>query len=420
MKIMARNDSNAQTAVAPQQHDLLQLADSCVKCGLCLPHCPTFDLARVEAESPRGRVGLIQGLAADRLRPGDALTRHLEQCLSCGNCESVCPANVRFGELMDKGRAELRYKGSQAPTLERALLRFAGSRRLQRLAGQISGLARLGQRLLPASLRRLAALLPDQAPARLAGRYRTTGSRGHVALFTGCLGPLLEPRALADSIAVLNAAGFDVEVPKDQACCGALALHAGYPDEARRLMARNIRAFSGTGADAVIFTASGCGATLREYGRLNGKPAGADFAGKAQDICHFLAGTGWRPPRASSPDRVAVHLPCTMKNAVGQHDATLQLLAGVADVRSLPGNSRCCGAAGASVVSHPAVADTLRAGKLTEIADSGATEVVTSNVGCARHLQAGLNQSGIEYRVSHPVSVLARVLRKGSPGVPDL
>jgi len=394
----------------PPESFPLELAERCVKCGLCLPHCPTYVLAGVEGESPRGRIALMQGLATGRLEAGPALARHLESCLGCRACEPVCPAGVPYGELIDAGRALLRERGVQPPPaarlpgwlllrprLLRATMRIARLPGVHALARRLGGLPARAMDLLPAGTR---------APRSATSLPRGDGARGDVFLFAGCAGAAMDGRSLDDTRLVLQAAGWRVQMPTRQGCCGAIDLHAGRPDDARRLAARNLAAFPGDAP--VVACASGCAATLLEYARLAGDP-GARFATRVRDPAELLADV----PLALGPGRyrrVVMHVPCTQRNVTRTATATRRLLARIPglEIRELPAG--CCGAAGEHFLSHPETADALLAPLLRWLAEDPPDAVVTSNYGCAIHFAAGLRRAGVQVPVLHAASVVASAL----------
>jgi glycolate oxidase iron-sulfur subunit len=258
-------------------NDLLANADLCVKCGLCLPHCPTYNKTQNENESPRGRIALIQAWAGNHLEASKKLIEHIGNCLLCRSCEQVCPAEVPYGKLVNDFREQI--KDERESTLAVSLLktvshnkianrmaqlglRFYQSFALQKTARflKLPGLLRLGtmDRLLP----------EDQKTAAmpLATYYPATGAvKGNIGLFTGCMGALLDQQTITAAIKVLNAVGFNVSVPEQQTCCGALALHDGDKKTFEQLAAINCSAFSGSNLDAIVTIASGCGGQLQEY-----------------------------------------------------------------------------------------------------------------------------------------------------------
>ena len=389
-----------------------------MKCGLCLPHCPTYGLSRDESESPRGRIALVQGLIGGELRGDDRLWGHLDRCLGCRACEPACPSGVRYGRIIDRARelqVASRPAWRTAPTsvLLHALAhapRHASTRRLLRFL-QSTGAAGLAARWGPRGLARLAGLAPPLTPTH---RWRPVytaagpGPRRRVGLFTGCVGRLAEQQALLAAVRVLNRLGIDVEVPPAQVCCGAIHQHTGRPAEARRLVERNRAAFAGRGLDAVVWLSSGCGAQLAEHGHLSEDAADAGPV----DVCAYLLDLEW--PEAAAlrplPERAAVHEPCTLRNVLREGPAASALLRRIPglEVEALPGNERCCGAAGTYFLSQPGNADRLREPKIAALRALAPRYLATTNVGCALHLAAGAREAGLDLEVVHPVQILDR------------
>ncbi len=389
----------------------LDLADRCVKCGLCLPHCPTYRLSGVEGESPRGRIALMQGVASGRLEPGDALRRHIDQCLACRACESVCPADVPYGQILDAGRAMLAQttKSAGAASPLRWLLRRPGLAGALVNLARFTGIGRIGA--LPGGLGRAISLLPPEArPFRPSGSCTGQAGRGRrVQLFTGCVSRAMDGRTLDDAVRLLEAAGFAVHTPAGQVCCGAMDQHGGRPSVARQLAASNIRAF--VGSEPVACVATGCAATLGEYGRL--APAGGEaFSHRVRDVSELLADA---PLDFQQPSwrRVALHIPCTQRHVTGTGEATRRLLKRLPGVEMIELPAGCCGAAGEMFVTRPALSDALLAPLVQALAAEPPDVVATSNVGCMLHLAAGLRRAGVDVPVLHPVSVMAAALVPG-------
>jgi glycolate oxidase iron-sulfur subunit len=391
-----------------------ELADRCVKCGLCLPHCPTYAVEQVEGESPRGRIALMQGVASGRLEPGPALLRHLDRCLGCRACESACPATVPYGELLDAGRAMLAERGVRPAratialrallTRPRALRAATGMARLPgvaALAHRAGGLAARATEMLPARTR-----TPGAFAEGGGGRDPQSGL-GDALMFTGCVGGTVDGRTLDDARSALETAGWQTRAPRAQGCCGAMHLHGGDPARAAALARANIAAFPGDGP--VVACASGCNATLREYARLAGAP-GAQFAARIRDPAELLAQSDLSPGPAPWPT-VALHIPCTQRNVTGTAPATRRMLARLPglEVRELPAG--CCGAAGEHLLREPALADALLAPLLDALAADPPGALLTSNIGCALHFAAGLRRAGLEVPVLHPVSAFAAALQ---------
>lgn len=393
---------------------LAQTADRCVRCGLCLPHCPTYREARHEAESPRGRIALIQGWAEGNLEASPPLLAHLDNCLECLACERACPTLVPFGDLMDQARSAT---WRAAPAWRRAL-RDAWLAALASPAGAIlavilgrvyrlSGLAHLtawgGIQRWPklAALHRLASQF-ERFPRMAAITPVPPGSGIPIGLFLGCVARSAQPGAIEASMRVLEGLGFEVRIPKGQTCCGALHRHNGRPEGADRRLNRNARAFTGL---TTIGLASACSAELRVHPELS----------TTQDLCRFLADHDWpaRVHLAPLPQRVAVHVPCSQRNRLGDEDAAFALLRRIPAITLVPlaDNPFCCGAAGTYLLQRPILSRALLAPKIGDLAALQAPILVTTNTGCALHLAAGTREAGLRIEVLHPVELIARQLR---------
>lgn len=361
------------TAVNSDDRTTLRaMADRCVKCAQCLPHCPTWRLDRDEAESPRGRIALIEALAEGF--EGDArFTGSIDRCLGCGQCEAVCPATVPYGALLKIARASVAQP--RAEWRGRLLRGLVARPRLFRAL--VVPLLRLFARS------GLHAALPKRTDAAPTAGIYGTGERGEVFLFTGCIATALDGATLRASCDALVDAGYRVVVPDGQGCCGALHQHAGDRNTATRMADHNRAAFAG--ANPIVVSASGCGAELaRDPG----------LGARVTDISALLRASA--PPRAAAPGTV-IHTPCTLATT-NARDAVAQMLTGAA-ITSTQG--RCCGGAGEYLLRHPRDAARLREQVLDEIGD--ASTVCTSNIGCALHLRAGLAARGRTAEVIHPV-----------------
>lgn len=409
-------------APAPATRDSgfpLRDADLCVKCGLCLPHCPTYGLSGHEGDSPRGRIALMQGLVSGVLQVSPKLEAHLDGCLSCRACEPVCPAKVPYGKLIDAGRAELRGRRPGGAVAARIAGTLLASRPLRNLLGallwlyqrlQVSRALRgtPGRWFTGTRLGRAEALLPRLTWPRTI--EQAIGENApKVLLFTGCTGQWLDGAALRDTVKVLNRIGYHVGIPRDQACCGALQQHAGLVKDAATTAARNLRAFGGE--LPVLSFASGCGATLLDYAHL--LEQGGRFAARVQDVSAFVLAC-WPEDLAlkALPARVAVHTACTLKNVMKADRAQGALLRKIpqAELVELDPAQHCCGAAGSYMLTQPQAADALRDRKLDALARLKPDYLVSGNIGCSMHLAAGLRQRGIAMEVLHPMSLLARCL----------
>ncbi|WP_405231826.1 glycolate oxidase subunit GlcF [Lentisalinibacter salinarum] len=383
---------------------------TCVHCGFCNATCPTFQVLGNELDGPRGRIYLIR-----RALEGGEVTRetqiHLDRCLTCQACETTCPSGVRYHELLDIGRARVdaRVRRPLAERMQRRALRFLfGSRRLLRAVLQLGNAFRF---LLPPDLRRR--LL---APGR-AGPWPTPRHRRRMIALNGCVQPVVSPGIDRAAARLLDAAGVSL-TPAPPGCCGAMDYHLGDQDGGLALARQRIREWShalDAGAEAVVITATGCGAFVQDYERLFAddpelaEPA-RRVAAAARDIGRVLAAEELPPLRPpQSPARggkVALHCPCTLKNALGEGDTVRELLArqGV-DLAPVGESIACCGSAGAYSLLQPVLSERIRERKLADLEAGEPAEIVTGNIGCLHHLAAGTDRP-----VRHWVELLAERL----------
>ena len=331
-------------------NDLLADADLCVKCGLCLPHCPTYNKTQNENESPRGRIALIQAWAGKHLETSEKLVEHIDNCLLCRSCERVCPAVVPYGRLIDnfRGQVKANKKSSLAGSLLKEVSHNKTSNRLAQSGlsfYQSSGLQKAARFFkLPELLRldKVDRLLPgrsDRTPLKRNYVSAISPAKGNVGLFIGCMGSLLDHETVNSAVKVLTAAGFNVQLPEQQTCCGALDRHDGDIEKAEQLAAINCSAFAGNDLDAIVTIASGCGSQMQEYQQ-------AEFAGKVIDISQFLIKSGSNladqlTPLAAS---VCLHTPCSLKNIMREEQGAMKLLQQVPGIKmtSLPASIQCC------------------------------------------------------------------------------
>lgn len=409
-------------------------AARCVACGLCLPHCPTYRETRTENESPRGRIALMRALARNELPLTARLESHLSLCLTCRNCEDVCPADVRYGNLIDSARALIEARRPRSftqrvlrkATMDGLIARPANLRVLGNALRlyQKSGLQRVlrSTRLLRLlRLERWENQLPQIPPQpKWQQRYSAQSTyRGKVGLFTGCATAIFDRETLTAAIQVLTRLGYDVHVPHGQVCCGALHLHAGEPEKAAALIRRNIDAFCPEQIDAVISTASGCGATLVEYADyLPNDPRARAFSTKFSDINRFLSDIDWPADirLASLNTHIAIHDPCTLRNVLHDETQPYRLLEKIpgTKVSELPENNLCCGAAGVYFLTQANMAESLRTTKLKELVHLKPDILATSNIGCALYLSHGIREAGLNIDVVHPIVLIDRQLQVAS------
>lgn len=432
---MNGNPDIIRTDTENKTKQLIEESNRCVACGLCLPHCPTYRLLQSEADSPRGRIALINGVVTKRIPLNKTFIQHIDRCLTCRACESVCPNNVAYGNLIDHAReiikaSETSLQNGQRPRnqppdffqtmLTRWITRPA---RLEQLRGLIallqnSGTLPLLQRIGLSSQSAIARMLKQlpsitfpvdkQHRPRIFQRswqafYPAIGQeKGQVGLFLGCIARITDAQTLNAALYVLNHIGYSVHVPDRQTCCGALHQHAGEPEKAELFMQQNRQAFSGLEIQAVITTASGCGVQL--------SATGESFP--ILDISKFLLqAVDWNTiPLKPLPQTIAVHDPCSLRHVLHGQDYPYQLLAHIPDAQVvfLADNDQCCGAAGTYCIEQPALSDRLLDAKMEALIQSSAKMLATSNVGCAMHLAGGLRGRHDPVEVLHPVTLLAR------------
>jgi glycolate oxidase iron-sulfur subunit len=379
---------------------------SCVSCGLCLPHCPTFRVSGEERYSPRGRIEAMRQVHLGG-RPADsAFVDMMDTCVQCRGCETACPSGVAFGRLMESTRETLATEAGYVPRWKRLGYALLGRHRLV-LAGSSALALAQRARLVPATLaRRLG--VPARLPARRP-RLRPTG--GDVWLFTGCVMDAWQRDVHADAIAVLEAVGAGVALPgSGAACCGALHSHAGLSADARALARRTMAAFPG-GAPILVDSA-GCGAQLKDYGHLLDTEEARRFSARVLDVHEWLAARADRLPAAApgaARPRVAIQDPCHLRHVQRAHLPVRTVLAPYADLVELDDDGLCCGAGGAFAVFHRDLAAEVRERKLAALQRSGGGGMVASaNPGCQLHL-AG---AGVDAR--HPLSIVAEAAGLGS------
>ena len=417
--------------------------NSCVHCGLCLPYCPTFSELGTEMDSPRGRIFLIKSLAEGRIALGDATVAHLDLCLGCRACETVCPSGVPYGQLIEAARAEIERQRPGGPM--RRLFRWVNFSlllahpRMLRLAAaglrfyQASGLQRLARasgllRLLPGPLAQWEPLLPTLPPAAdraplppvfAAGPPK----RGAVAMLAGCIQQVAFGPHNRATARVLSANGFEVRVPREQGCCGALHAHAGEHATAVELAKRAIEVFEAAGGEHVIVNTSGCGAHMKSYGALLADdPAWRDraarFAARVRDVSEFLASEPLRGPLRPVRRRVTYHDPCHVVHGQKVRTQPRALLAQIPglEVVELREADWCCGSAGTYNLTQPEMATRLQERKVANIVATGAQAVVTANPGCIIQIAQGLGARGARVEVKHIVEILDEAYAEPAPG----
>ncbi|MFN7017828.1 MAG: (Fe-S)-binding protein [Fimbriimonadales bacterium] len=392
----------------------------CIHCGLCLQACPTYVSTGQEAESPRGRIYLMRQVYEGRI--GWAQARpSIDACMGCLGCQTACPSGVPYAKLIEAARAEVerhartplqRFVRKQAisnftnPARLRLLLRVGravGMRRAPRWMTKLLGASESAVQLPP---------LPAKKPP-FQTVYPASGTpKARVGLLLGCAQQVLFDRVHRATIGMLTLAGYEVHVPRGQGCCGALWVHNGYPQEARRNAHRLFQAFRAV--DYIVVNAAGCGATMKEYGLLFQRtPLQADaeaFARRVRDVHELLYESDLPDPKRDDSLCVTYHDACHLVHGQGirhQPRALLQRLSGL-KLMEMEGAEMCCGSAGIYNLLQPRLARDALQRKVRHIRETGATLVASANPGCTLWIRQGLREAELPIEVLHPVEILAK------------
>lgn len=408
-------------------------ARSCIHCGMCLEACPTYLLTRLETESPRGRIHLMEELAAGNVDATPALRSHLDRCLACRACEAVCPSGVGYGALIENARTAIAsYDAPHRPLAARLLRRvllgvLADPGRLAAAAAVLGLYERTGLRALlrrtgiaprlPRGVRRLETLYPPLGRPR----YRAPAAPAHpttrAGLLLGCVMRVAYGDVHTATARVLTRLGVEVVDAPAQVCCGALHAHSGERAGAIALAKRNIEAFEAAGVDVVVVDAAGCGAHMKGYGHLLADDArwrerAEDFSARVRDVTELLAALGDGRSFGRLELTVTYQEPCHLAHAQRIRTAPRALLSRVEglQLREMKDSDVCCGSAGSYNLIQPALAEALLERKLDDIAATGAEVVVSANPGCMLQVSSGLARRGQKMPVLHVVEVLDRAM----------
>lgn len=376
-----------------------EAAQQCVKCGLCLPHCPTYQVAKNENESPRGRIALMQGAVREQVPITEKLLYHLDTCLACRACEAVCPAHVPYEELITSTRSWLNFKKFQKPQwLERALI-FIFARSSLRNA--------LAKCLKLFSKYKLTTVKNHQ-PAQT-----VSITKGKVLLLSSCASSAFDQQLTQDAKYLLTQLGWQVVLPESNYCCGALALHAGELTQAQQQAQQQIEQWNKTQPDFIVTLTNGCHATMQEYAHapLNQTIPAIPLITIEEFLLKELSITDLKIK--PTKQKVIVHTPCTLRNAIRKPDITLQLLQKIPGLTCIPlplSVSGCCGAAGTYFLRHAEIAEQLVSPIVNFVQENPAEIFVTTNIGCSLHIQETLIKNKKEILSLHPISLLANHL----------
>lgn len=408
MKLRARG-----TGTLTVRPDGLGLDDdelaACVACGLCLPHCPTYRVTGLEIASPRGRIAAMQAVQVDGAPIDAAFERYMNECVQCRGCEAACPSSVPFGHLMEGTRSALAQRAPTAAKPVQRLLEWVGYRVVLPRHGLLLALtwimiAAQKLRVLPARLG-----MPDIAIRELrkplTPRPPQPGVAHDAYLFTGCVMDAWQREVHRAAIDVAEATGARLALPaRGGACCGALHAHAGRSSQARTLAKRVMASMPGDAP--IIVDSAGCGAAMKEYGRLLATPEAERFSARVVDFSEWLVARGI-PPLRNTGRTVVVQDPCHLRHVQRTHLAVRTALSAAYTVRETQDDGLCCGAGGVYSLTQPVLAEQIRDRKVAALLHAAGSEdlvVASANPGCLLHLR------GAGLRVEHPAVLIAQAL----------
>lgn len=443
---MEAGSAGAMPACSPMADTLKRTLDydqltNCMRCGFCLPACPTFRETGIEAESPRGRIALMKAVVDGIMEPDPQFETQMNHCLGCRACEPTCPADVKYGQLIEQAKDAVEkhtvshrwwvklarkaaFKGV-FPYQNRMRL-VGGALRLYQRSGLRSVARNVGiMKLFPAHMRDMEKIMPDASYKGVIEKIGTlhpaVGEKiATVGLFRGCIMDILFTETNINTVRLLNAAGFDVVIPESQNCCGALHAHSGEQSDAKELAKRNIRAFKEAGVDWIISNAGGCGAMLVDYGHLlhdepEWKADAAWFASRTVDISKILADKGNLPQSlGKSAEEQTIKITyqdsCHLRNVMRSSDAPRKLMRRVegAQFVELFEADRCCGSAGIYNLTQPEMAGNILDHKMEHVKKTEAHVLLTSNPGCLLQMKHGIEKHGMsqEMQAMHVVDFL--------------
>lgn len=379
-----------------------KLADACIHCGLCLEACPTYAELGTETDSPRGRIYFMRGMIEGWLAPTPDVTKHLDTCLGCRACETACPSGVQYGHLLEEVRAHITeparpigLRGTFWRWVVRHVLPYEDRFRLA--TAPLRLLARSDREWMPTFLRRQVDLMPSASPRQDLPAFTPAigARRGQVGFLAGCAMPVLYPGVNVASVRLLAEVGFDVVVPPQAGCCGALQSHDGDAGSAARNGARVRDAFRD--CELIVTNSAGCGAAMKAYP--------PEFASKVRDLSEALLGADWRPKAPAHRGVAVYHDPCHLSHGQQVRSAPRELLKragyGLVDVAEA---EYCCGGAGTYALLQPALSDSLMARKVTNLMVRSPDLIVSANPSCLMQIARGLKGKAV------PVLHLAEAL----------
>jgi glycolate oxidase iron-sulfur subunit len=399
-----RTAFRAEQLIDPHMKDAEKALRTCVHCGFCTATCPTYLILGDERDSPRGRIVLMQHMLESDAPPTAETVKHLDRCLSCLGCKTACPSGVDYSALIDTSRAyiETHYTRPLPERLFRSFLLFVLTRpRLFAVATDVSRWFAPVLSRLPGKLGAMSRKAPGAKRTRVDWSMpEVSTSAPRVVLLPGCVQRALAPGIDAAAMRVLAREGTRVLRLERSGCCGALAYHLGKAERGKQYAKEIIRAYEEEAAkgrvDAVLITASGCAAFLKDYPRVfagepEWKARAESFAAKVRDFTELAKPATAPVPAAAAAPVIAFHPPCTLQHGQkisGRGEALLTATG--FRLAAIPDAHLCCGSAGSYSLLQPEIAGELRARKLAAIRSTGAAMIASANIGCLTHLAGDL------------------------------
>ncbi len=398
------------------KQEIIDATDQCVMCGLCLPHCPTYQVTKNESESPRGRISLVRAIYEGQLSTSENINSHLEHCLTCMSCERACPANVEYEKIIDAGRAATRKQQSFFKYFLQSFLLLTLQNIVLRkvLKACISVAQSLRLTSLVPNIR-LINLLPERKKhhANISESNRENiNNRIKVAIINSCIGDLVNDQTLSSAYLILFKLGCDV-IPQIQTyCCGALHQHTGNLETAKTVRKRFLNSFNNQNLDYLISLATGCGAQIKRYPKLESTELAQDIANKLMDINEFILQQIVNSKLEFRPlnKKVFLHKPCSQPQIIKGKTVIEELLELIPEIEviNFEDEHTCCGAGGINTLFQEKLAQQLIRDKTFELKSNLAALLVSSNIGCALHFQTQLKLENIDVEVCHPITLLAQ------------
>jgi glycolate oxidase iron-sulfur subunit len=390
----------------------MDLITDCVHCGFCLPTCPSYAVFEEEMDSPRGRIVLMRIGHEEGSEVSPEMTTHLDRCLGCMACVTACPSGVQYDRLIERARPQIERHGPRS-WREKALRKgiFALFTHPGRLRAAVPFMnlpvpKPYGHLAPKVSTRAAFRRLPEVTPA-------VGEKRGRIALMQGCIQRVFFGDVNAATVRVLAAEGWEVHAPRQPRCCGALQLHTGVEDEARKLAKATIQAYEGF--DHVVVNVAGCGSAMKEYGYLfEGDERAEAFSAKVLDVHELLAEHEPRAERKPVPLKVAYHDACHLAHAQQVREQPRILLRGIPGLELVdPAEwELCCGSAGIYNLVQPEAAAKLGVRKAANLAATGAEAIAAANPGCAIQIAAHMEK---DVPIYHPMTLLDHSIRGSKP-----